>query len=68
MDVRVPPMLCRGRDMVIDGGLVFEGVPPLGVDVVDVVAFSCFVGDFVGDYVLLVSSIGSSKVKDTYSE
>jgi hypothetical protein len=39
--------------MVIDGGLVFEGVPPLGVDVVDVVADSCFVGDFVGDYVVL---------------
>lgn len=33
----------------MDGFLAFEGVPVRGVDVVDVAADSCLVGDLVGD-------------------
>lgn len=50
MEVLVPPTLGRGLDIVIEGGLVLEGVPPRGVEVEDVAADNCFVGDFVGDY------------------
>jgi len=50
IDVRFPPMLWRGLVMDIDGGLVFEGVPVLEVEVLEAGAVNCFVGDFVGDY------------------
>jgi len=50
IEVRLPPTLGRGFVIVMDGGLAFDGVPVLGVDVLDVAADSCFVGDFVGDY------------------
>lgn len=55
IEVRVPPILGRGFDMVIEGGLVvdggriIEGVPPRGVEPVEVGADNCFVGDLVGD-------------------
>jgi len=50
IEVLVGPVLGRaGFPFVIDGALVLEGVPVRGVDVVEVAAESCFVGDFVGD-------------------
>lgn len=52
IDVRVPPTLGRGLDIVMEGFLAFDGVPVLGVDAADVPAESCFVGDFVGDWEL----------------
>jgi hypothetical protein len=51
MDVRIPPALglvCL--DIVIDSVRALEGVPVLGVEVLDGAADSCFVGDFVGDF------------------
>lgn len=50
MEVLIPPVLGRaGFDVETDGALVFEGVPVRGVEVDDVAAESCFVGDLVGD-------------------
>lgn len=49
IDVLGPPNAGRGRVMDIEGGRVFEGVPVRGVEVVDVAADNCFVGDLVGD-------------------
>ena len=54
IDVFALVRLSLGLDIVIEGGLVddgraVEGVPPRGVDVVEVAAESCFVGDLVGD-------------------
>lgn len=51
MEVRVPPTAgLAGLDIVIDGGRALEGVPVLGVEVLEGVADSCLVGDFVGDF------------------
>ena len=49
IDVRVPATPARGLVMEIEGGLVFDGVPVLEVDVLEAGAVNCFVGDFVGD-------------------
>jgi hypothetical protein len=54
IEIRFPPTLGLGLDMVIDGGLAFEGVPVLGVEVLDVFVDNCFVGDFVGDYLVRI--------------
>ena len=52
IEVLLPPALGRTCfDMVTDGALVFEGVPVRGVDVDDVAAESCLVGDLVGDWI-----------------
>jgi hypothetical protein len=42
-------MLARGFDIVMEGVLVLDGVPVLGVEAFDVAADSCLVGDLVGD-------------------
>jgi hypothetical protein len=49
IEVRVPPMLARGFDIVMEGVLVLDGVPVLGVEAFDVAEDSCLVGDLVGD-------------------
>jgi hypothetical protein len=49
IEVRLPLMLGRGFAVVADGARVCEGVPVLGVEVAEVAADNCFVGDFVGD-------------------
>jgi hypothetical protein len=51
IEVRLPPTLGRGFEVVTDDTRPFEGVPVLGVDAAEVPADpSCFVGDFVGDF------------------
>jgi hypothetical protein len=50
IELRVPPTLGRGFDIVIEGVLALDGVPVLGVEAFDVAADSCLVGDLVGDY------------------
>ena len=51
MEVRLPPTLgLVALDNVTDGVRTLDGVPVRGVEAVDGVAESCFVGDFVGDY------------------
>ena len=51
IEVRLPPALGRGLEVVMDGVLAFDGVPVLEVEVLDGPAdASCFVGDFVGDF------------------
>lgn len=60
IDVRLPPMLGRGLDIVMEGFLVLVlGVPVRGVEALEVAADSCFVGDLVGDYTVV--SIYSTK-------
>ena len=49
IDVRVPPTLGRGLDVVIDGVLAFDGVPVLEGAALDPLVDSGFVGDLVGD-------------------
>jgi hypothetical protein len=49
IEVLPPPTLGLGFDSVTEGFLALEGVPVRGVEAFDVVAESCFVGDFVGD-------------------
>jgi hypothetical protein len=51
IDVRLAPTIgLTGLDNVTEGVRALEGVPVLGVEVVEGVADCCFVGDFVGDY------------------
>ncbi len=50
IDVLFAPVLGLGFVIDIDGVLPFAGVPVLGVELADVAADNCFVGDFVGDY------------------
>lgn len=51
IEVRLPPMLGRGFEVVTDDTRPFDGVPVLGVDAAEVPADpNCFVGDFVGDF------------------
>jgi hypothetical protein len=50
IEVLFPATVVRGFGMEAEGFRTFEGVPVRGVEVVDGVADSCLVGDFVGDY------------------
>lgn len=50
MEVRLPLMLGRGLAVAAGGARVLDGVPVLGVEVADVAADNCFVGDLVGDW------------------
>jgi hypothetical protein len=50
IEVRLLARAGFGFDIVMDGFLALDGVPVLGVDVVEVAADSGFVGDFVGDW------------------
>jgi hypothetical protein len=51
IDVRLPLMLGRGFAVVATGARVFDGVPVLGIEAVDVAADNCLVGDLVEDYI-----------------
>ena len=58
IDVRVPPTDARGRDVTEESRPpppvpALDGVPVREVAVLDGPVASCFVGDFVGDYIML---------------